>query len=159
MMAGPTPSRMPHLRISCGSERQASAMTTALSPLSRTLIQTISPRASQNVLSAAMELWFRLQRGSAGPRTVPARPETSGADGQVVPARKVPSASASASPGARARHTRVLQRAPLVAGGLGLGAVGIAQVHRLRLASLLHVDELDEHREDHGGVDVTFGHV
>ena len=52
--AGPTPSRMPHLRWSSGNERQASAMTTALSPLSRTLIQTISARATQKCVSAGI---------------------------------------------------------------------------------------------------------
>ena len=46
--AAPAPSRMPQKRCFGGSERQASAMTTALSPDSRMLIQMICPTATQN---------------------------------------------------------------------------------------------------------------
>ena len=46
--AAPAPSRMPQKRCFGGSERQASAITTALSPDSRMLIQMIWPTAIQN---------------------------------------------------------------------------------------------------------------
>ena len=46
--AAPAPSRMPQKRCLGGSERQASAITTALSPDSRMLIQMIWPTATQN---------------------------------------------------------------------------------------------------------------
>ena len=46
--AAPAPSRMPQNRCCGGSERQASAMTTALSPDRRMLIQMIWPTAIQN---------------------------------------------------------------------------------------------------------------
>ena len=46
--AAPAPSRIPQKRCFGGSERQASAMTTALSPESRMLIQMICPTATQN---------------------------------------------------------------------------------------------------------------
>ena len=46
--AAPAPSRMPQKRCLGGSERQASAITTALSPESRMLIQMIWPTAIQN---------------------------------------------------------------------------------------------------------------
>ena len=45
--AAPAPSRMPQKRCRGGSERQASAITTALSPESRMLIQMIWPTATQ----------------------------------------------------------------------------------------------------------------
>ncbi len=45
--AAPAPSRMPQKRCFGGSDRQASAMTTALSPDSRMLIQMIWPTATQ----------------------------------------------------------------------------------------------------------------
>ena len=46
--AAPAPSRMPQNRCRGGSVRQAKAMTTALSPDSRMLIQMIWPSATQN---------------------------------------------------------------------------------------------------------------
>ena len=55
--AAPAPRRMPQKRCCGGSERQASAMTTALSPERRMLIQMIWPTASQNagcIMSAHM---------------------------------------------------------------------------------------------------------
>ena len=46
--AAPAPSMMPQKRWRGGSVRQASAITTALSPDSRMLIQMICPTATQN---------------------------------------------------------------------------------------------------------------
>ena len=46
--AAPAPRRMPQKRCLGGSERQASAITTALSPDRRMLIQMIWPTAIQN---------------------------------------------------------------------------------------------------------------
>ena len=45
--AAPAPSKIPQKRCFGGSERQASAITTALSPESRMLIQMIWPTATQ----------------------------------------------------------------------------------------------------------------
>src|SRR3954467_12319794 len=51
---------------------------------------------------------------------------------------------------ARARHPSLLECLPLVAPFHCLLAVGVPEMDRLGLAPLLHVDQLDEHREHHG---------
>ena len=69
--AAPAPSRMPHLRCDLGSERHASAITTALSPDSSRSIQMICTRESQKVgevKSMGRPRRFRAQFHPAQPR-------------------------------------------------------------------------------------------
>jgi hypothetical protein len=55
-IAAPAPKKMPRLRWRGGSDRLASAITTALSPESRMLIQAISPMPSALAASQSMML-------------------------------------------------------------------------------------------------------